>query len=148
MLDVLKSNHVDWSPQSVSSMGESCVNQLTAALWYLDAHHNTLRECGLRIHKDVSHLHGFNDWQKKKSKKPQLSAQGLDGHIQSLSRLVSQPWLAKAKYSHLRALTESMWDVMFKYNMYKEYLMQQRSIVQETQHRFHSFRSLSFGREC
>ena len=74
------------------------------------------------VAKDLSHLHGFNDWQKKKMKKPQLSVQGLDGHIQSL-----------------RALIESVCDVMFKY---KEYLMQQRSRVQETQHRFHSSRSL------
>ena len=102
----------------MSSIGESCVNQLTAALWYLDAHHDTLRERGLRIHKDLSHLHGFNDLKKKKIKKPQLS---VHGHIQSVSRLISQPWLAKAKYSHLRAIIESICDVTFNY---KEYLMQ------------------------
>ena len=85
VLDVLERIHVGWCPQSLSSIGESCVNQLTAALWYIDAHHKTLRERGLRIYKDLSHVHSFNDWQKK-IKKPKLSTQGLDGHVQSLSQ--------------------------------------------------------------
>lgn len=96
---MLEKNGIGWSPQYVSSLGESCVNQLTAALWYLDTHHDTLRERGLRVPKEFAHLSGFNDWQRKKIKKPQLSVQGLDGHIQSLSRLISRPWLAKAAYS-------------------------------------------------
>lgn len=87
---------------------------------YLDAHHDILRDRGLRVHKDLAHLHSCNDWQKKKIKQPQLSVQGLDGHVQSLSRLISQLWLAKAEYSHLRTLIESICDVIFKY---KEYLM-------------------------
>ena len=115
------------------------MNQLTAALWYIDAHHDTLREHGLRIHKDLSHLHSFNDWQKK-IKKPKLSTQGLDGHVQSLSRLLSQPWLAKTKYSHLRILVESLCDVMFKY---KQYLMQQRSRIEDTRHLFQPTHSLA-----
>ena len=103
------------------------MNQLTTAVWYLDAHHDTLRERGLRVPKELAHLSGFNevsefnDWQKK-IRKPQLSGQGLDGHVQNLSRLVSQSWLSKTEYSQLRAMIESLNDV---YN-YKEYFLQQR----------------------
>ena len=139
VLNVLEKNGIGWSPQYVSSLGESCVNQLTAALWYLDTHHDTLKERGLGVPKELSHLSGFNDWQRKKIKKPQLSVQGLDGHIQSLSRLISQPWLAKAVYSQLRAITESLNDAMYKY---KEYLLQQRKRVLESQQRSEPARSL------
>ena len=107
VIAVLENKNIAWSPQSGSSIGESSVNQLTSVLWYLDPHHDTLQERGLRIHKELSHLSGYNDWQRKKIKKPQLSASGLDGYIESLSRLVSQPWLARAEYSLLRALCDS-----------------------------------------
>ena len=91
IIDVLCKINIGWSPQSVSSIGDSCVKQVTAAMWYLDPHHDTLRERGLKVPKELEHLNGSNDWRSKKIKKPQLSVEGLDSHIQSLSHLISQP---------------------------------------------------------
>jgi len=101
VIDVLEKAQIGWSPQMVSSAGSACVSQITSALWYLDHHHDTLRERSLHLPTEFVPLCGFNDWQKKKVKKPQLSAQGLDGHVQSLSRMLSLPWLGRAEHRKL-----------------------------------------------
>ena len=86
---------IEWSPQKVSSAGSSCVSQITAALWYLDAHHS------LHLPAEFAPLCGFNEWKKKKVKKPQMSAQSLDGHVQSLSHMLGLPCLGRAEYRKL-----------------------------------------------
>ena len=101
VIDVLEKAQTGRSPQMVSSAGSACVSQIMSALWYLDAHHDTLRERSLRLPTEFVPLCGFNDWQKKKVKKLQLSAQGLDGQAQSLSRMLSLPWLGRAEYGKL-----------------------------------------------
>ena len=57
---------------------------------------------------EVADLQGFNEWQRKKIKQPAISSANLDGHIQSLSQTLLQPWLAKREYAHLKSLTEKI----------------------------------------
>jgi len=139
VIDVLEEAQIGWSPQMVSSAGSACVSQITSALWYLDAHHDTLRERSLHLPTEFVPLCGFNDWQKKKVKKPQLSAQGLDGHVQSLSRMLSLPWLGRAEYRKLRSLVESLNEVMHRY---KEYLVLQNQKQKESSKQLEPVRSI------
>ena len=112
---------VGWTPDSLQSIGEKFVSTITAALWYLDSHHQRLASRGIRLPKEVGVLQGYNDWRKKKMKEARISSSGLDGPVQSLSRTLFQPWLAKREYTELRSLTEGITDAMHKY---KEYLDQ------------------------
>ena len=108
---------VGWAPDSLQSIGEKFVNTISAALWYLDSHHQRLASRGIHLPKEVGALQGY-DWRKKKMKEPRISSSGLDGHIQSLSRTLSQPWLAKREYTELRSLTEGITDAMHNYKKY------------------------------
>ena len=123
VLEVFEAHGIGWSPQSVDTIGESYLSQVVAVLWYLDAHHETLKERGQRLPKELAHLSGFNEWKRKKIKKPQLSVEGLEDHIHNPSQFTSQSWLASPNYSLLRSMTESLNDLMYRY---KEYLLQQR----------------------
>lgn len=40
----------------------------------------------------------------KKIKQPILTSPGLEFHIQALSGVLSQPWIAKSEYSELKSL--------------------------------------------
>lgn len=51
---------------------------------------------------------------------------GLDGHIQSLSQTLAQPWLRRREYTKLKSLTEGIVDAMYKY---KEYMDQKNEQV-------------------
>lgn len=118
---------VGWAPDSLQSIGENFVNTITAALWYLDPHHQRLASRGIHLPKEVGALQGYNDQHKKKMKKPRHSSSKVDGHIQSLSRTLTQPWLAKSDYRELRSLTEDI-DTMHKY---MEYLDQKNEQMKE-----------------
>ena len=45
---------------------------------------------------------GYNDWKKKKMKKPRLSCELLQHHESKLSSLLSQPWLARLVFAAVR----------------------------------------------
>ena len=60
VLEVFEVHGIGWSPQFVDTIGESYLSQVVAVLWYLDAHHETLKERGQRLPKELAHLSGFN----------------------------------------------------------------------------------------
>ena len=117
VIDVLVKLKIGWSPDSIE-IGEKFVNQLTGTLWYLDPHHERLASRGIHLPDEVADLQGFNDWQRKKIKQPAMSSANLDGHIQSLSRTLTQPWLAKREYAQLKSLTEKIVVCMHDYKVY------------------------------
>lgn len=138
VLQVLETLNVGWSPYSVDTIGASYLSQLVASLWYLDTHHETLADRGLHLPKELAHLHGFNQWQKKKIKKPQMTVEGLEDHIRNLCHFTSQPWLSKSQYSVLKVITEALSNIMYNY---KEYLLKQRDRIQERHQRVEPSRS-------
>jgi len=138
VLQVLETLNVGWSPYSVDTIGASYLSQLVASLWYLDTHHETLADRGLHLPKELAHLHGFNQWQKKKIKKPQMTVEGLEDHIRNLCHFTSQPWLSKSQYSVLKVITEALSNIMYNY---KEYLLKQRDCIQERHQRVEPSRS-------
>ena len=42
----------------------------------------------------------------------------MNGHIQSLSRTLSQPWMARREYTELRNLEKGLNDAMYTHNQY------------------------------
>ena len=60
----------------------------------------------------------YNDYKKKKEKKPKLSQFGLNQHVQTLSKFLLQPWFCNSKYSELHDSTEKLVEGMRKYQMY------------------------------
>ena len=50
-------------------------------LWTLGAHHKQFHDRTCSLNSMFSNLQGFNDWQRKKQKKPQVSQDILEKHI-------------------------------------------------------------------
>ena len=131
VINLFEQMRVGWSPDTVATIGKQVANQLTAALWYLDPHHDKFHERSISLPDAVAPLHGFNDWQKKKQKKPQIRASDLNGHIQSLSRTLSQPWMARSEYAELRSLVEGLNDAMYRYHQYLVKKCEEVKLAQE-----------------
>ena len=74
---------------------------------------------------------GYNDWKKKKIKKPRLSCEDLHHHEEKLSSLLSQPWFARKLFESVRSDTESLLRAI---HQYKEYLQQQTTAMQQIHH--------------
>ena len=62
LLSLLSELKVGWSPCVVQSTGERFVRILSAALWYLDCHHESFRNQGIHI---PSKFQGYNDYKFK-----------------------------------------------------------------------------------
>ena len=118
LLDLLEEMKVGWTPDVVDTIGERFLKQLTSTLWYLDSHHQKFSSRSIYLPKEFSGFQGFNDWKRKKIKQPVLTSPELECHIQALSRILSQPWIAKNEYSELKSLLDELVDGMYKYMNY------------------------------
>lgn len=128
LLELLHKKKLGWSPDAVTSVGGNFVKVLSDCLWTLDSHHEqfTLRACHLP--SIFSEFKGFNDWVKKKHKKPQLSQAVLERHISILSDYLMQPWFSTSKWLNFRSSMEQLVETLHKY---KSYLTVHNEKVQE-----------------
>ncbi len=60
----------------------------------------------------------YNDYKRKKEKKPQLSQVGLNHYVQHLSDYLLQPWFCRSMYSELRDVTDKLVNGMRRYVIY------------------------------
>ena len=81
-----------WSPDVVKGTGDKFVKAVNDTLWALDPHHNQFHDRACALPSIFSEFQGFNDWQRKKQKKPQFSQRILEKHIGVLSDYLMQPW--------------------------------------------------------
>ena len=126
MIDRLNSMKAGWTRDSLST-GQSFATALSSALWYLDAHHDTLYERGVSLPVPFDELHGYNDYRRKKEKKPRLSQEGLNEHVQALSGFLSQSWFCRPMYAELRDLIEGV-------KKYERYLHQNADRANKAHH--------------
>ena len=117
LIDCIESTEARWPHQSLCT-GQSFSKALSAALWYVDPHHHTLRERGITLPGMFLKFNGYNDYKRKKEKKPKLSQLGLNHHVQQLSDFLSQPWFCRSIYSELCDVTEQLVEGMRKYELY------------------------------
>ena len=117
VVDMLIETRVGWAPDSLQSIGEKFVKYHHCCL-VVPWSPPQLASRGIRLPKEVGALQGYNDWRKKKVKKPRIRSSGLDGHIQSPSQTLSLPWLPKSEYAKRRSLIEGITDAMRKYKGY------------------------------
>ena len=120
VLDSLGRMQVGWAPDVVATTGESFVRGLTDALWTLDPHHKSFQDRSILLPTAFSIFQGYNDWQKKKQKKPQLTQSTLDHHIGQLSEFLMQPWFCKPRFQALRSHVDDLVNSMSKYKAYLE----------------------------
>lgn len=122
LLDMLQSMNLGWNPDVVSSTGENFVKTVADTLWILDPHHKHKqfvdRSCAIPSH--FSEFQGFNDWQRKKQKKPQLDQETLKRHTGLLSDYLMQPWFCNQRWQSFRTAIEQLADAMYKYKRYLE----------------------------
>ena len=117
VIDVLQSMKVGWSRDSLST-GQAFTKALTSTLWYLDQHHDTLRERGINLPAPFDKFHGYNDYKRKKEKKPRLSQDGFSHHVQVMSDLLSQPWFCRPMYAELCCKIVTLVEGIKKYGRY------------------------------
>ena len=117
LIDCIESTEARWPHQSLCT-GQSFSKALSAALWYVDPHHHTLRKRGITLPGMFLKFNGYNYYKRKKEKKPKLSQLGLNHHVQQLSDFLSQPWFCRSIYSELRDVTEQLVEGMRKYELY------------------------------
>ena len=91
---------------------------IASALWYLDPHHDRLKDRSCEITGCFAKFKDYNNWKRKKEKKPQISFVELDRHVQALSGVLSQPWCHKAHFKRLQSELLSLDEVMKKYGNY------------------------------
>ena len=71
---------------------------------------------------------GYNDWKKKRIKKPRLSCEDLQQHEEKPSSLLSQSWFVRKLFVSVRSDTERL---LCGIHQYKEYLKQQTATMQQ-----------------
>ena len=59
--DLLESMEVGWASDSVETIGERYVKQLSSALWYLDPQHGKFHSRSINLPSEFSEFQGFND---------------------------------------------------------------------------------------
>ena len=91
-LHILEDGILGWSPDVVKGTGDKFVKAVSDTLWALDPHHNQFHDRACALPSIFSEFQGFNDWQRRKQKKPQLSQRILEKHIGVLSDYLMQPW--------------------------------------------------------
>jgi len=64
------------------------------------------------------YLKGYNDYAAKKIKRPRLSSDGLQVHIDALSDLLSLPWFSLPSFGSLRKPTEGLLSALYQYRQY------------------------------
>ena len=108
VIDMLEEVKAGWAPDSVDTIGENFVRQLSNTLWYLDPHHEKFLSRSIHLPSELDKFQGFNDWRRKKIKQPTLSSADLDCHIQDLSGILSQPWISKVNIPVLNLLWKGL----------------------------------------
>ena len=119
VLEIIRNMNLGWTPDVVGSTGEKFVRVVADTLWTLDAHHKQFHDRACSLPSMFSDFQGFNDWQRKKQKKPQLSQDILEKHIALLSDYLLQPWFCNPRWQILRSAIDQLVGAMHKY---KEYL--------------------------
>ena len=97
-IDLLGAMNIGWSPDLVGTAGEKCVKVVVSALWYIDPCRKQFVERGIHLPSVLDQFQGYNDWKTKKQKKPQLSFDSLNLHLDHLTQLLNQPWLFKPPF--------------------------------------------------
>ena len=118
LLDLLKEMKLGWNPDTVKTTGEKFVKALSDCLWTLDPHHEQFTSRACVIPPIFSEFKGYNDWVRKKQKKPQLSQPVLEKHIDLLSDYLMHPWLSTHKWRSFRSSVEQLVESLHKYKTY------------------------------
>ena len=122
-IDLLGAMNIGWTPDLVSSVGEKCVKVIVSALWYIDTCRKQFVERSIHLPTVLDRFQGYIDWKAKKQKKPQLSFDGFNLHLDHLSQLINQPWLLNL---HFKEIVSQLVD---GFNKYRTYLNQQNNSV-------------------
>ncbi|KAL5481780.1 hypothetical protein EMCRGX_G022018 [Ephydatia muelleri] len=140
-----KTKKVGWSPSTVSTTGEQFVKTLVSALWCLDPHHQQFIDWSIHHPLAFTIFTGYNDWKRKKIKKPRLSNEDLKQHEDKLSSLLSQPWFARKVFESVRLDTEGLLHAIHKYIQYLKHTLSVGQVLQSRPQALHSSWNVVLG---
>ena len=122
-IDLLGAMNIGWTPDLVGSVGEKCIKVAVSALWYIDPCRKQFVERSIHL---PTILDQFQGWKAKKQKKPQVSFEGLNLHLDHLTQLLNQSWILKPHFKELYSTISQLSD---GFNQYHTYLKQQTNAV-------------------
>ena len=93
-----------------------CVKIIVSALWYIDPCRKQFIERGIHLPSVLDQFQGYNDWKTKK--KPQLSFDLLNLHLDHLTQLLNQLWLFKPHFKELHGMISCLAEGLDKYRVY------------------------------
>ena len=115
-IDLLGAMNISWTPDVVGTAGEKYVKIIVSACWYIDPCRKQLVERGIHLPSVLDQFQGYNDWKTKK-KKPQLSFDSLNLHLDHLTQLLHQPWLFKPHFKELHGMISCLPEGLDKYRV-------------------------------
>ena len=117
----LEERHLGWSPDSVDCAGKNFLNGFTEVLWYIDGHEGTLASFGCGIPQDFHVLLGYNQPEKSKHRRKDvtnLSCDVLHHHISTLNHFLLQSWIKSAPWLPIKELLSQLTTSLLKYVAY------------------------------
>ena len=118
---MLEEKKLGWSHCSVCSDGESFVNLVTDCLWYLDGHHQALKDRCMEVPSEFYRFQGYNKPEASKHRCRDignLEANTLDAYSSSLNKLLLQPWFDLKGWRTMRTAVTLLAECMAKYAAY------------------------------
>ena len=131
LIDYFETTEARWARQNIS-IGQRFTKAMSNALWYLDPHHDTLSARGISLPVPLQRFCNYNDYKRKKEKKPHLSQIDLDQHVNALSSFLLQPWICHSRFTELHNVTENLVEGMRKYQVYLRESSQRNSRQQHS----------------
>ena len=122
ILSLLKEMGVRWN--SPLMYGAPFVQKLQDILWYIDGHHDSIKEKASKIPPLFKRFVGYNCPERHKHRKrtqANLSRSEINGHVLSLQSYLQSSWFKKEVFSQLKEATEML---MGSLNQYVAYLVE------------------------
>lgn len=109
IIDLLAENKLRWTDPT--SHGAAFVKKLCDVLWYIDGHHNTLSERGVKVPTLFHRFKGYNMPECSKHRKrsiQNLSQAELRSGALSLQDSLQSSWFQKPSFTELRVAVEEL----------------------------------------
>lgn len=107
-----------WHADTAQTIGARFVESIVNVLWYLDPHHDKLKERGAHLPRDLQAFHSYNNWQEKKQARPSLEKPKLESLKSMLGDLLLQPWISRQRFKICLEWVEGIVSCLEKYIRY------------------------------
>ena len=121
ILKWLETNGLGWSSDTVKSLGNTFVNTIADAMWYIDQNHATLSSRGYHVPESLRCFSGYRHPEQQKKRKIDhtfLQQDELKAHGTAMYNLALAPYFKSDVWTNIRTAIISLADSLNKYGNY------------------------------